>query len=189
MTHGTATRRSIDPVLSLKTEMLLRLVENNDVTIKLLRAVGENPLCYFCQSTSWCIILIKQRCTQFSFLRPCKTICAQKRSECWFQTGRPGNQVFVHKQWESLMVVWVPDPSRTWNEQISLMYRACSPEVEPFCVQDTFRQLQDNLAVPYFFFSLESLRFSRKKKKKNESRCRTWKSEAPADSQLISTSH
>ena len=36
MTRGTGTRRSIDPVLSLKTEMLLRLVENNDVTVLFL---------------------------------------------------------------------------------------------------------------------------------------------------------
>lgn len=143
------------------------------MTIKLLRAAGENPLCYFCQSTSCCIILIKQRCTQFSFLRPCKTICAQQREESGAGLSAAStqeDQVFVHKRWESLTVGRVPDPSRTSNEQISLMYRArsCSPEVEPFCVQDTCRQLftagQFSCRI-FFFLSLESLKFAHKKKK------------------------
>ena len=140
MTRGTGTRRSIDPVLSLKTEMLLRLVENNDVTIKLLRAEGENPLCYFCQNTSCCIILIKQRCTQFSFLRPCKTICAQKREERGAGLSAASRQEDLW--WESLMVGRVPDPSRTSNEQISLKHSKT--------LLDGF-SLQDYLVVAFFF--------------------------------------
>lgn len=170
------------------------------MTIKLLRAAGENPLCYFCQSTSCCIILIKQRCTQFSFLRPCKTICAQQREESEAGLSAASTQEDLEIRFLSTSggKVWRLVGFQIPPELLMSRFPSCTEHVHApqrlnpsvfKTLVDSF-SLQDNSVVAFFFFSLESSKFAHKKKKwKNESKwTRSW-SCSSADSQLISTSH